>query len=302
MGAGFPARAGSRRAPPCGPGDAAAANVARIVVSSAESSAAGGKSSSRSSSTPGGDTRERSSVRTSRTGWVTGWAWVSCQTPSRSMPPATWTYAIASTGSSSSAADGSSPRLTWFVWRLATSISRRTPVRSTSSARNWPSVSSSSGQEISAAMFSRASGTGSASCAIRTFSQSTFSASQVRGTGSRWPASSCGEAVSTPPARTKAMCSVTRGAPSAVARSARSASRCSDGRSAPPRPSETPCGMTLTPRERRRVKAAGRWPGQMFSATTSTQSTPGSSSTASAISGRQPMPIPSSMSPLPRAV
>ncbi|CAM5599892.1 hypothetical protein SGLAM104S_07941 [Streptomyces glaucescens] len=34
-------------------------------------------------------------------------------------------------------------------------------------------------------MFSTASGTGSASCAIRTFSHSTSSASRVRGTGRR---------------------------------------------------------------------------------------------------------------------
>ncbi|GAA2987812.1 hypothetical protein GCM10020227_65750 [Streptomyces flavovirens] len=48
-------------------------------------------------------------------------------------------------------------------------------------------------------MFSRASGTGSESWAMRTFSHSTSSASQVRGTGSRWPASRPGDAVSGPP-------------------------------------------------------------------------------------------------------
>ena len=78
-------------------------------------------------------------------------------------------------------------------------------------------------------MFSRASGTGSESCAMRTFSHSTRRASRVRGTGRRWPASSRGDAVSSPPARTNAMCSVTSGAPSASARSASSARRRGSG-------------------------------------------------------------------------
>lgn len=141
-------------------------------------------------------------------------------------------------------------------------------------------------------MFSTASGTGRAAWAARTFAHSTSSASRVRGTGSRWPASSTGEPVPGPPARTNAMCSVTRGEPSASARSARAVSRASSGRSAPPRPSETPCGTTVTPRSRNRSSDSGRWPGQRFSATASTQSMPGIRSTASAISGRQPIPVP----------
>lgn len=264
-----------------------AVTTARIAVSSSASSCSGGKSSSRSSRTPGGSTRERSSASRSSTTGGTGCACVSCQTPPRSTPPATCTYASASSGIPSRTAAGSSPRLTRLVCRLATSISSRTPVRSTSSVRNCPSVSSSPGHENSAAMFSRASGTGRASCAIRTFSHSTSSASRVRGTGSRCPASSTGEEV-----RTKAMCSVTSGAPSATARSASAASFSGSGRSAPPSPSETPCGTTRVPRSRSRSSDSGRWPGHTFSATTSTQSRPGSRSTASAISGRQPMPTP----------
>ncbi len=151
-----------------------------------------------------GDTREARSVRMSSTGRGTGWAWLSCQTPSRSNPPATWTYARASRGSSASALAGSSPRLTWLVCRLATSMSSRTPVRSASSYRNCPSVISSPGQENSAAMFSTASGTGSASWAMRTFSHSTSRASRVRGTGSRCPASMPGtRSADRPPARTR---------------------------------------------------------------------------------------------------
>lgn len=83
-----------------------------------------------------------------------------------------------------------------------------------------------------------------------------------------------------------------QGEPSASARSARAVSRASSGRSAPPRPNETPCGTTVTPRSRNRSSDSGRWPGQRFSATASTQSMPGIRSTASAISGRQPIPVP----------
>ena len=107
-------------------------------------------------------------------------------------------------------------------------------------------------------MFSTASGTGSWSWAIRTFSQSTASPSRVRGTGSRCPASSPRDAVRSPPARTNAMCSVTSGEPSASARSASAASRTGSGRSAPPSPSPTPCGTTATPRSRSRNRESGR--------------------------------------------
>ncbi len=178
------------------------------------------------------------------------------------------------------------PRLTRLVCRLATSISSRTPVRSTSSARNCPSVSSSSGQASWAAMFSRASGTGNWSWAIRTFSATTRRASRERGTGSRWPASR-------PPARTNARCSVTTGEPSSAAVPASLASRAGSGRSAPPRPSPTPCGTTVRPRSSRIRREVGRWPSQMFSATTSTQSRPGCRSTTVSISLRQPRPTPS---------
>lgn len=130
-----------------------------------------------------------------------------------------------------------------MVCRLATSSSSRTPVHSTSSARNCPSVSSSCGQPSSAATFSTASGTGSAAWAARTLATTTSSASRVRGTGSRWPASR-------PPARTKATCSLTSGAPTASAHRASRSSRRGSGGSALPSETVTPCGSTGTPRAR----------------------------------------------------
>ncbi|GAA3032995.1 hypothetical protein GCM10020000_07610 [Streptomyces olivoverticillatus] len=77
---------------------------------------------------------------------------------------------------------------------------------------------------------------------------------RVPGAGHRQqvPGFDAGDAVSGPPDPTKAMCSVTSGAPSASARSARATSLPRSGRSAPPRPSETPCGTTGVPRSHSR--------------------------------------------------
>ena len=109
-------------------------------------------------------------------------------------------------------------------------------MRSTSSARNCPSVSSSSGQprgrRRSPPPAGRQARPGRANVRARTRAR--------RGCGG--PAAGARRR-GRPPA-TKAMCSLTSGASSAAAQAARRASRRASGGSAPPRESETPCGTT----------------------------------------------------------
>ena len=127
-----------------------------------------------------------------------------------------------------------------------------------------------------------------------TLAASTSSASRVRGTGSRCPASR-------PPARTNAMCSLTSGASSASAQAARWVTRAGSSGSAPPSDSRMPCGITGTPRSRRSTTPRGGPAGATDSAMTSQNPRPGTAATQPAISGRQPAPTPSTTNGRPGA-
>ena len=166
-----------------------------------------------------------------------------------------------------------------------TSKSRPVSVRPSSSARNDASSISAPGHSTSVAMFSSARGNGSSLLAQATLSTMTSSASRVRGTGSKCPASR-------PSARTNARCSLTSLARNRSATRARWSSRRGSGRSAPPSERLRPCTMTGTPRVTIRVSAGGISSSWTFSAVTSIKPSASRRSMASASSGRQPIPRP----------
>ncbi len=139
---------------------------------------------------------------------------------------------------------------------------------------------------------SRAGGTSSSARVRAVVAARTSSASRVRGTGSRCPASR-------PPARTNATCSLTSGAPTASAQAARWVTRAGSTGSVPPRDSRTPCGTTRTPRPRSSVTPRDGSAGARASATTSVNPRSARPATTPAISGRQPMPRPPGRVPHP---